>query len=146
MTDFVLNLNSFPERNYYIKIFCVNKSTLQFTKLQKRYANNFNIKCYQLPLNATDNYTTDIKNCVKSIKLENEIDCFDIVLIDISEIVYDMKLSNKNFYESRFLILENINTLQGYREYEYLSSNPTYILKSQNSCLRGGYAIFKRIK
>jgi Glycosyl transferases group 1 len=126
-------------------IFCVNGLTPQFTKLQKRYANNSTVKCYQLPLDSIESCTIDIENCIEKIKLENEIDCFDVVLIDISEIVSDIELSNRNFCESGFFILEDINTLRGYREYQYLSSASNYILESQNPCLRGGQAIFKKI-
>jgi hypothetical protein len=131
-----------------VEVFCVNGLTPQFTKLQKRYANSSTVKCYQLPQNSIDSCVIDIESCIEKIKLENEIGCFDVVLIDISEMVYDIelsKLSNRNFCESEFFILEDINTLRGYREYQYLSSASNYILESQNPCLRGGHAIFKRI-
>ncbi len=142
MTDSVINTSREAIQNN--TVFCVNRLTPQFTKLQRRYAKKSAVKFYQLPLNSTD-ITIDIETCLKKIKLENEIDCFDMVLIDISEGVSDMELSNSNFYEPKFFILNNINILQGYREYQYLSSASIYVLESQNPCLRGGYAIFKRI-
>ncbi len=144
MTDSVLNIAQKSIQD--VTVFCLNGLTPQFTKLQKRYAaNSSTVKFYQLPLNSTDSFTIDIEDCIKKIKVENEIDCFDMVLIDLSEVASDIELSNSNFYEPKFFILEDINTLQGCREYHYLSSAHTYILESQNPCLRGGHAIFKRI-
>jgi hypothetical protein len=143
MTDLVLNTSQ--EEIQDITVFCVNKLTSQFTKLQRRYAKKSTVKFYQLPLNFINGFTIDIENCIKEIKLENGIDYLDMVLVDISEIGSDMELSNSSFHESKFFVLEDLNTLQGYREYQYLSSASTYVLESQNPCLRGGYAIFKRI-
>lgn len=145
MTDSVLNI--IQETIQDITLICVNSSTPQFTKLQKRCINNSNIKCYQLPLNVIDGCTIEIEieNLIQKIRLENEINYFDMILIDISEIVFDIELSGRNFYESRFIFLEDINTLQGHKEYDYLSSVSTYILEASNPSLRSGYAIFKRI-
>lgn len=144
MTDLVLDASQ--ESSQVITVFCVNSSTPQFTKLQKRYANSSTVKSYQLPLNATDSFTIDIKNCVEMIKLENEVDYFDMVIIDISEMVSDVELGISNFCEANFFILDDTITLQGHKEYLCLSSDSTYVLETQNPCLRGGYAIFKRIR
>ncbi|NHC33844.1 glycosyltransferase [Scytonema millei] len=140
-----LLLNTCQEIAQGITVFCINQSSPQFTKLQRRYKNHSTAKFYQLPINCTNSFTIDIENCIGQIKLENEIDCFDMVLMGTSDVVSNIELSDRNFYMSKFFILEGINTLQGYKEYQYLSSTSTYILESQNPCLRNGYAIFKRI-
>jgi tetratricopeptide (TPR) repeat protein len=142
MTDSVLY--SAQENLQDITVFCINRLTSQYIKLQERYRDNSILKFYELPLKSADIHTVDIENCIDKIKLDNRVDCFDMVLVDISEMSFDVGSSVGKFCESRFLILEDINTLQGYQEYHYLSSATTYILESQNPGLRGGFAIFRK--
>jgi tetratricopeptide (TPR) repeat protein len=128
MTELILN--TYQKIAQDITVFCVDRLTSQFIRLQRRYENNSTIRFYQLPLKPTNSCTIDIENCISKIKIENEIDCFDMVLMNTAEVVSEMELSDRNFYKSKFFILEGINSLQGYKEYQYLSSNSTYVLDS----------------
>lgn len=140
-----LVLDAAQELNQGIKIFCLNVLTPQFTKLQKHPVNNSTVKFYQLPLDSTDSFMVGIENFIKIVSLENEVDCFDMVIIDISETFYDVELRSIKSHASKFFILEDISSLRGHRGYQCLSSDSAYVLESQNPCLRGGYAIFKRV-
>ncbi|PZV11942.1 MAG: hypothetical protein DCF20_18470 [Pseudanabaena sp.] len=147
VSKLVLNISQKLVQN--LTVFCVSESTPISTKLQRHYKNNPKLKFYQLlSTNSPDNIDISgigIKDCVGKIKLEHKVDYFDLVIIDFSAVIADIELISSILVGSMFLVLDNINTLQGYKEYHYLSENPSYILESQNPRLRGGYAIFKAV-
>ena len=78
---------------------------------------------------------------IKIIKQENNIDFFDAVLIDGSEFTGIAEF--EEVYGAKNIILDDINTLKNYSNYQKLIADPNYVLVSQNASLRHGYAIFK---
>ena len=80
---------------------------------------------------------------IEKIKKENQIDFFDVVLIDGSEFTGLKELNI--VYGAKFICLDDILTFKNYESYQKLIADPKYALYSRNVKLRNGYAIFKKI-
>lgn len=81
-------------------------------------------------------------NGIEIIKNENNIDHFDMVLIDGSEFTGFSEF--KLIYGARFILLDDINAFKNYHSYQFLLSDENYQLLEHNLTLRNGYAIFKK--
>lgn len=77
---------------------------------------------------------------IKKIKEENNVDIFDVVLIDGSE--FTGKAELEEIYGAKFILLDDINTFKNYENYNRLLSDSKYVLIRHNKKLRNGYAIF----
>jgi len=78
---------------------------------------------------------------IKKIKQENNINCFDLVLIDGSEFTGSVELNE--VYGAKYILLDDINTFKNYKNLNRLSIDTNYTLIECNSHIRNGYAIFK---
>jgi len=76
------------------------------------------------------------------IKQENNIDFFDVVLIDGSEFTGDAELDE--VYGAKYICLDDINTFKNYKNHHKLLKDNHYSLYKMNLNLRNGYSIFKR--
>jgi FkbM family methyltransferase len=81
-------------------------------------------------------------NGIAKIKQTNNIDFFDVVLIDGSEFTGVSEL--QEVYGAKLILLDDINTFKNYTNYHRLLSDPQYTLVNQNINLRNGYAIFRK--
>jgi hypothetical protein len=124
-------------------VFCMNLPSPLFVKLQKRHVNNSVVKCYQLSSTSLENFSNQLENVIAKIKQENDIDIFDVVIIDSSKLTINFKLNKLN--EARFVLLDNINNFQNHKNYYRLITESNYTLVAQNPSLRNGYAIFKKV-
>jgi glycosyltransferase involved in cell wall biosynthesis len=162
-------------------LFCLEISKTRFAELQKRYANETFVKCYNVSsvsledfpgeneiiqfYNTTQSnlnyYPLDqvlswlrqdveyVKNAgslgngIQLIKEENHIDFFDAVLVDGSEFTGSVEL--EQVYGANFIFLDDINTFKNYRNHQRLSLDKNYILLAQNTAVRNGYSIFKKV-
>ena len=79
---------------------------------------------------------------IELIKQENNIQSFDMVLIDGSE--FTGKAEFKHVYGAKYILLDDINAFKNYQNYQTLRNDSTYELVEENHLLRNGYAIFKR--
>ncbi|MDT9235977.1 FkbM family methyltransferase [Limnospira sp. PMC 917.15] len=77
---------------------------------------------------------------IKLIKEENNIEIFDVVLIDGSE--FTGKAELQEIYGAKFILLDDINTFKNYDNYHQLILDSKYVLIKENQNLRNGYAIF----
>jgi hypothetical protein len=82
-------------------------------------------------------------NGIKKIKQDNQIEHFDLVLIDGSEFTGAAEL--KQVYGSEFILLDDITTFKNYRNHFQLIDDPQYALISQNKSVRNGYSVFKKV-
>jgi len=80
---------------------------------------------------------------IQKIKRENEIDFFDVVLIDGSEFTGSVELPE--VYGAKWLLLDDINTFKNYKNYRSLLADINYTLVEKNLLLRNGYSVFKKI-
>ena len=79
---------------------------------------------------------------IEKIKTENNIEYFDVVLIDGSE--FSGKPEMDKVYGAKFIMLDDINTFKNYENHRRLLSDKSYILIEQNIFCRNGYSIFKK--
>ncbi|MEH2253605.1 class I SAM-dependent methyltransferase [Nostoc sp.] len=80
-------------------------------------------------------------NGIQKIKHENNIDYFDLVLIDGSEFTGQAELNE--VYGAKYICLDDINTFKNYQNFNRLLSDASYILIISNKNTRNGYAIFQ---
>jgi FkbM family methyltransferase len=80
---------------------------------------------------------------IQKIKQENNIDYFDVVLIDGSEFTGQAEL--EEVYGAKYIFLDDINTFKNFQNFQSLTVDQNYICLAQNVNLRNGYAIFQKI-
>jgi len=81
-------------------------------------------------------------NGIEKIKKEDNIDFFDMVLIDGSEFT-----GEREFYSiagARVIALDDINTLKCYNVHHMLKNNTSYKLVSEDMSCRNGFSFFER--
>jgi len=83
------------------------------------------------------------QNGIQKIKTQNNIEHFDLVLIDGSEFTGRAEL--EEVYGANIIILDDITTYKNYYSHQKLLQDSQYILVRQNSKLRNGYSIFRKI-
>lgn len=105
-----------------------------------------NIKAYKLD-GGRESFSTKLAKTVQQIKQEHQIDSFDFLLIDGSEMERQADCNgalDKELTGSRFVVLDNINSSYNHRNYSRLLNNSLYALVEHNPELRDGYAIFEK--
>jgi hypothetical protein len=78
---------------------------------------------------------------IEHIRRQENITCFDMVLIDGSQFAGSAELDE--IYGARYILLDDVNTFNNYKNYHRLMSDANYSLYSKNWEERNGYAIFK---
>lgn len=81
-------------------------------------------------------------NGIKKIKQENNIEVFDLVLIDGSEFSGSAEL--EELYGAKYICLDDINAFKNYQNHQKLMNDENYVLIDYNLKLRNGYSIFKK--
>ncbi len=173
-------VNGLRENSNKPILFCIEVSKSRFAELQKRYVNDFFIKCYNVSSVSLEQFPDEIEVItfydttqtnlnlysleqilswlqqdteyvkssrvpeagIKSIRRENNIDFFDLVLIDGSEFTGSAELDE--VYGAKFILLDDINTFKNYKNLSQLSISSEYTLIEHNSHIRNGYAVFKK--
>ena len=79
---------------------------------------------------------------IRFIKNENDIDTFDMVLIDGSEFTGEAELDE--IYGARLILLDDINAFKNFNNYNRLLHDSNYVLVEEDRSVRNGYAIFKK--
>jgi hypothetical protein len=79
---------------------------------------------------------------IQTIKKENGVDTFGMVLIDGSEFTGPAELDE--VYGADYILLDDIGTFKNLGNYERLVADPSYELQASNRALRNGYAVFVR--
>lgn len=80
---------------------------------------------------------------IAQIKKENNIDFFDVVLIDGSEFTGGAEL--EEVYGAKYIILDDINTFKNYRNFQRMYQDSNYTVITENNSVRNGFAIFKKM-
>ncbi|MEG5081485.1 FkbM family methyltransferase [Microcoleus sp. AT8-B4] len=136
---------------------CYNVSTVSLEEFPEEeevinFYNNINTGLRVYPLEQVRDWLRDnIKyveesgvepNGIKKIKQENNIDIFDVVIIDGSEFTGRVELDE--IYGAKFIMLDDIDTFKNYQNHCRLLSDCNYVLVEQNLFLRHGYSVFKK--
>ena len=80
---------------------------------------------------------------IRSIKRQEGIGQFDMVLIDGSEFTGSGELDD--LYGATFVLLDDIRTFKNFDNCRRLDADPDYVLVEKNEELRNGYAVFERV-
>lgn len=164
------------------KLFCMEVSKVRFAELQKRYANDSFVNCYNLSSVSLEDFPDRdeviefynntpsnlnyypleqvlgwlrqdveyVKNAgvledgIQRIKEDNNIDTFDVVIIDGSE--FTGSIEWHYLYGANLVFLDDINTFKNYSNHLRLMSDSNYINIAHNNNIRNGYSIFKRVE
>jgi glycosyltransferase involved in cell wall biosynthesis len=130
-----VSITDFPEESEVVEFYNINQTGLNSYPLKQ-------------VLNWLQQDIEYVKNSgvadagITRIKQENNIEDFDIVLIDGSEFTGVAELNE--VYRAKFICLDDINTFKNYQNYHRLLHDPEYILINSNHNVRNGYAIFQR--
>ncbi|MBW4673036.1 MAG: glycosyltransferase [Desmonostoc geniculatum HA4340-LM1] len=125
--------------------FCINISTPQFNKFQKRYTGEPTVKFYDIPSIDLENLPKELSKIIKNIKEQNNVNVFDIILIDGSQLSTSIEDLENELHSYKFVLLDDINTFQNYKNNQKFLLDPNYLVFSQNTDLRNGYAIFEQL-
>jgi hypothetical protein len=91
--------------------------------------------------------STALKLTIDRIKLENNLNSFDLVLVDGSELGSDVNVIRElrgEFLTARFVVLDDINLLPNGESHNILLRDPRFVTVDQNPHLRDGFSIFKK--
>jgi Glycosyl transferases group 1 len=124
-------------------VVCINITVPRFIKLQKLYANNSVVKCYDFPSMSVEDYSDECDTHIKKIKQKNKINSFDVILINCCKLNFITELDD--VYGANFVLIDAINNPQNYKNYSRLLADANYTIVTQNLSLRDGYAIFKKV-
>lgn len=148
-------------KNHYINdsfVKCYNVSSIAINRFPDQETVTQFYDSYQTPLNEYPlervlgwlsqdiNYVKDAKvaeNGIDIIKTENNIEEFDLVLIDGSEFTGEVEL--EQVYGAKIILLDDICTYKNWKSHHRLLSDPNYKLIKHNPKLRNGYSIFIRV-
>lgn len=78
---------------------------------------------------------------INYIKKENDIDFFDMVLIDGSEFTGKPELDL--IYGAKYILLDDINAYKNYENHHRLKVDPNYEMLTEDYDVRGGYSVFR---
>jgi hypothetical protein len=140
---FVTGIQENPNKPF---VFCISASKRRFVQLQRAFGKERSVKCYGISALSREQFAKKLEQTVQKIKEENQIEIFDAVLIDSSELQCEMPVNaklNEKLYGARFVFLDDINAFCNYENHGRLLTDPEYVLVAQNPGLRNGYAIFK---
>lgn len=79
---------------------------------------------------------------IAQIKEQNNIDFFDVVLIDGSEFTGSSELDE--VCGAKYIILDDINTFKNYHNLQRMYQDSDYTVITENNSVRNGFAIFKK--
>lgn len=130
-----IGLSEFPDRQKIIEFYTQNQTNLnQYplgTVLEWLEQDLAYVRSAKVP-----------EQGIQQIKQENNIDYFDVVLIDGSEFTGEVEL--QYIYGANFILLDDINTFKNYNNYYNLLEDSKYEAIAENKNIRNGYAIFKK--
>lgn len=79
---------------------------------------------------------------IAQIKEQNNIDFFDVALIDGSEFTGSSEL--EEVCGAKYIILDDINTFKNYHNLQRMYQDSDYTVITENNSVRNGFAIFKK--
>jgi hypothetical protein len=124
-------------------VFWININTPRFAKLQKCYVNDSLVRFYNVSYATHENFSNTLENTIKTIHQDNKNTCIDVVLINSSQ--FKNRIDLDIIVAAKISIFDGINTQETYNQICLLLNNSNYEMIAQNSSLRNGYAIFRRV-
>ncbi|MCX7593410.1 MAG: glycosyltransferase [Fischerella sp.] len=136
-------LNGLRSNPHKLNLSCIK--TKKGSKLGLQNCNlhhgDTSVNFYDLSNASQENFSENLQQLVLKIKQDQQIDFFDIIFIDGSELKFSVELDEA----AKLIILEDINNYNNYRNYQRLVANINYAILDENLSLRRGYAIFQKL-
>lgn len=131
-----------------------NPSLFCITGLGHRYGNWKRISAplpplnwYELSSSKPKRFAKELVKIVKEIKDYQQIESFDLILINSSGLKVQASccgVLEKELHRSRIVLLDGTDSPFIYPYYDKVSKDPNFILVASNPSLRNGFAIFRR--
>jgi tetratricopeptide (TPR) repeat protein len=127
-------------------VFCIGSSK-RYDKLKRTHARNPVVKWYELSLSRQRELMENLENVIETIRRDNQIRSFEVVLIDGSKLKSQLAGNDvlaEELHSARLVLLEDINSISNYYTYDGIRRDQRFSLVANNPGLRNGYAIFRR--
>ena len=129
-------------------VFCISYSCERFSSLGRTVLKQGAVKWYR-PSASTSRRdpSAELEKLIQKIKKDNQLDYFDAVLIDGSELEDQVTITGlvrNELHAARFVLLDDINKAGNYQNHDGLLRDSTFLLVDHNPGLREGYSIFKK--
>jgi tetratricopeptide (TPR) repeat protein len=126
-------------------VLCMTISERWFSRFSMGSPRKHISKLYRVAAPRPRAFCDELRTTIQTIKRENELSAFDVVLIIGSQLPARAPGTLVDeLCNARFVLLEDINHGYIYSIYEELLNKPEYVLVERNAELRGGYAIFTK--
>jgi len=128
-------------------VLCLGRPLRKPSFLKGSYVFHPTVKWYGFPASGSDSGVVSFEHALEKATKENGIDSLDALVLDGSsgECEVDAReVIRKYGGKIKLIVVANIRSCTGYKNYEYLLSAQEYQLSSVNVELRNGYAIFRR--
>lgn len=128
-------------------VFCLNAPVRRSVNPRQPCTDNPMVKCYRFQITSPAEFDDELDAAVKKIKAENQIACFEVVLVDTSALAHQLPITaelNEVMKGAKLVMLNGINTFYTYKTNCRLLKDPDYDLLAYNPDLHNGYAIFKK--
>jgi hypothetical protein len=128
-------------------VFCIANSLHGRSGSQRNGSTAVNAKWYELSSSLTATQERSIEDLLKTIKHDAEVDFFDLVLVDGSEVELDEGIDGALANElrtARFVLLDDISSGWNHDSHWRLLKDQRFILANHNPTLRNGYSIFEK--
>jgi len=129
-------------------VFCISYSRDRFGSLRRKILKRGAVKWYRPSASISPKGpSAELEKLVQKIKEDNQLDYFDVVLIDGSEFEGQVSITNlirNELHAARFVLLDDINKAGNCHNHDELLRDSAFLLVDHNPGSREGYSIFKR--
>ncbi len=129
-------IENFPDQNEVVDFYNTTRTNLNYYPIEQILG----------WLNQDIEYLNESgvpQNGIKKIKEENNIEYFDVVLIDGSEFTGLSELDE--VYGAKYILLDDINAFKNYQNHQRILADQNYQIVTQNLSIRNGYSVFQRV-
>lgn len=124
------------------KVFLISTEKTGFVKLPRRSKSDGVTRSYNISSNLSENISDEVGALLEKIQEDNQLNTFDLILIDGSELNFEIQLNKIS--KAEFIFIDDINMDRNYNNFQKLLADSNYTLIAENPSLRNGYAIFRR--
>jgi tetratricopeptide (TPR) repeat protein len=130
--------------SYYI-----HHSTSELSKFKKLLSKHSHLRIQQISADSSGSFASKLRDEINTIKHEEGIDNFDIVIINGSRLCSQADSNyiyiQDIFNGARYILLDGINDSCNHEYYSRLVQDPSYSVITQNPEMRNGFSVFMRV-
>jgi hypothetical protein len=129
-------------------VFCICNSPRRLFGRERTKAGGPVAGWYELSSSSAEERERELEELVNRIKKSNQIEFFDVVLVDGSQVEHEKDICDVVKMElraARFVLLDDINNGWNYETHRCLLGDPQFALTDCNPTVRNGYSIFEKL-